>query len=50
MKKMFCIFINLNNGMRFEKNIYIVKDELVKNRLLNVKENFRGCMVYLYGI
>lgn len=24
---------------------YIVKDELVKKRLLNVIENFRGCMV-----
>lgn len=27
------------------KNIYIVKDEFLKNRFLNVKENFRGCMV-----
>lgn len=27
------------------KNIYIAKDELLKNRFSNVKENFRGCMV-----
>lgn len=35
--------------MRFEKNIYRVKDELVKNRLSNVKENFRGCMAHPHG-